>query len=89
MAYSGLTYYKSCYAPIIIASIYEFKNKEEYMRFDDGFIDTVDHRHKKHCKLKQTSFKQDKIVFDSVSDRMPIEFKTDTATPNTYLKSTQ
>lgn len=49
MAYEGQDFKKGCFQNIIIKSIYEFKNGEDYWRYDKGF------KQKKHNKKKNCS----------------------------------
>lgn len=49
LVYDGMPYFKSCYKPIIIVSIYEFKNKDDYDRFDYNYKGNRP-KHKISCK---------------------------------------
>lgn len=54
VVYAGLTYERSCYQPIVIKNIFEFKDKQDYYDFDSGYKGSLDTNSVKlSCTIKK------------------------------------
>jgi hypothetical protein len=49
LVYDGLPNKKSCYQPILISSIFEFKNEDDFLRFDNNYVGNRSSNRKVSC----------------------------------------
>lgn len=50
LIFTFVPYNRSCYGPLNILSIYEFKNRQDYLDFSEGFIGDTIISNKINCK---------------------------------------